>query len=202
MVPHVEVHIFTSLTDKEWKTLRVFCEKAKRLAQTKLMAGGESHIHGSIKFEAGKGLWFEATLPPEEQIAEFLMAFRFFYLQKEPTCYLKVLSLLGKHTAQNEAKQALKTFKNQWEGALFKKALQISLNNKPVTASVLMDLWFNAHYFHTDEAKGTELEKLTNTFSESFAKYMLLDGAYEATRLVFKVYDGVHGIVEAKFSNP
>jgi hypothetical protein len=31
---------------------------------------------------------------------------------------------------------------------------------------------------------------------------MLLDGAYEATRLVFKVYDGVHGIVEAKFSNP
>jgi hypothetical protein len=201
MVPHVEVHISTSLTDEEWKTLRVFCKKAKKLAQTKLMEGGESHIHGSIKFEAGKGLWFEASLPPEEQIAQFLMAFRFFYLKNEPTEYFKVLALLGKHTAQNEAKQALRTFKKQWNGALFKEALQISLNNKQVTASDLMDIWFNAHYFHTNEAKSAKLENLTNTFSEPFAKYMLLDGVYEAAKLVFKVYDAVSGIVEAKFGS-
>jgi hypothetical protein len=201
MDTRVEVHISSSLSDEEWKILQVFCEKARRLTQVKLVMGRESNISGRIRIEAGSGLVFHAALPPEEQVAEFLLAFRFFYLQRERTSFLRVLSLLGKHSEQNDARQALRLLKRQWNQALFNDVLQISACNQMITASVLMDLWFNAHYFHADEEKGIKLERLASVLSEEFSKYMLLDAVYEATKLVFKVYESVRDIVENKFRN-
>jgi len=199
MIKHVEVHISSSLTEKDWKFLRGFCEKARRLAATKLVSGKESAIRGKIRYEQEQGLCFESKLPQEEQISEFLMAFRFFFLQKEPTHFPKVLNLIGKHTNNPDARKAFKMFRTQWDNYLFGKALEIKFNDKPVTSSLLIDLWFNAHYFHSDEKKEQELNSLKEMFSEGFAKYMLLDAAYQATKVVFKLHDGLKGIVDEHY---
>ena len=63
-----------------------------------------------------------------------------------------------------------------------------------------MDLWFNAHYFHSDEVKEKELEKLKECFSGEFAKYMLLDAVFEATKVVFKVFNGLQAVVYEHFN--
>ena len=202
MAKHIKVHISSALSEKEWQMLRAFCDKSRRLVATKLVSGHESSIHGNIRYEQDKGLWFDAAIPPEEQIAEFLMAFRFFYLQKELTYFPNILKLIGRHASQPEVRQALKIFRKQWESSLFKEGMQISLNGKPITSSLLLDLWFNAHYFHSNNDKGTELQSLRETFSEDFAKYMLLDSVYGATKVVLKVYDGLRGIVDEHFINP
>ena len=195
---HVQVHISTRLDESEWNVLRMFCEKVRRLMGTRI-GSGQCDIKGNINYERDKGLTFKAQLPPEEQIAEFLMAFRFFYLEKEPTHFPKVLGVIGRHTDDQEARTALKLFGQQWRDCLFGKAMGIEYNDKPITSALLLDLWFNAHYFHQDEDKERELRKLIEGFSEPFAKYMLLDSAMEATKVVYKVYDGLKEIVESHF---
>lgn len=200
MTKHVDVHISSSLTENDWEFLRAFCIKAKRLAATKLVSGKESAIRGKIRYEQEQGLCFESQLPQEDQISEFLMAFRFFYLQKETTHFPKVLKLIGKHTKNPDAREAFKVFRAQWDNYLFGKAIEIKLNDKPVTSSLLIDLWFNAHYFHSDEEKEQKLNSLKETFSEGFAKYMLLDAAYQATKVVFKLHNGLKDIVDEHYN--
>jgi hypothetical protein len=192
---HIEVHITNKLTNEEWDILRRFCEKSNRLASTKLGSKEGAGIREKIRYEKDKGLWFESELPPEEQISEFLMAFRFFYLQKEVTHFPKVIGIIGKHTVNQDARKALKVFGKQWQDSLFGKAINIQLNDSPITTSLLLDLWFNAHYFHADEVKEKELEKLTECFSNEFAKFMLLEAVFEATKAVFKLFNGLQGIV-------
>lgn len=197
---HVEVHISSSLTDEEWKVLKLFCDKARRLAATRIGSGQTDGIRGRIRYELNRGLWFEAELPPEELIAEFLMAFRFFYLQKEPTHFHNILGLIGKHSNDENVREALKVFGKQWNNCLFDKVMNIAYNDKPITSSLLLDLWFNAHYFHQDEEKEKQLKQLILGFSEGFAKHMLLDAAFEATKVVYKLFDGLRGIVDEHFA--
>ena len=202
MVKHIEIHISDSLSQGEWEVLRAFCDKARRLVSTKLISDGDASIKGNVRYEKDKGIRFQASLPPEEQVAEFLMVFRFFYLQKEDTCFPKVLSIVGRHTEQKEAREALKFFRKKWENSLFGNAMQMTLNGKPITTSLLLDIWFNAHYFHSDKEKEKELHVMKSLFSENFAKYMLLDASYEASKIVLKFYQGLKDVVDDYFEKP
>ena len=202
MSKNIEVHISDSLRQNEWEALRAFCDKAHRLISTKLVSDGDASIRGNVRFEKDKGMLFQASLPPEEQVAEFLMAFRFFYLQKEDTCFPKILNIIGRHTEQKEAREAIKFFRKRWENSLFGNAMQIKLNEKQITTSFLLDIWFNAHYFHSDKDKAKELQVMQGLLSEDFAKYMLLDASYEASKIVLKFYQGLKGIVDDHFEKP
>jgi len=201
MARNVELRISQSLAEPDWEVLLDFCAKVKRLIATKVVSSDESAISGKIRYTQERGMWFEAILPPEEQIAEFLMAFRFFYLEKESTNFHKILSLLGKHAQNPEAREALKILKGQWTHSLFQTTLYLSLNGQPVTASLLLDLWFNAYYFHSDREKGEKLLNLNEAFTESFSKYMLLDSIYNATKTVFIVYNGLEELVRTSRNN-
>lgn len=198
---YVELHISNQLTDDDWKVLKFFCDKARRLAATRIGSGQTEGISGNIRYEITKGLWFEAKIPAEELIAEFLMAFRFFYLEKEPTHFPRILGLIGKHTSDSDARKSLKVLGKQWNDSLFRKALNITYHGKPITSGLLLDLWFNAHYFHQDEEKERELKELIKGFSEEFGKYMLLDATFEASKVVFNVFDGLQGIVDEHFAS-
>jgi len=201
-VKRVEVHISPKLSDEDWDVLTAFCRKAERLIATKVVSSGGSDIKGGVRYGQEKGLWFEAQLPPEELVAEFLMAFRFFYLKKERSYFLRALGVLGKHVDDPEVRQHFARLRQRWENGLFGNAMSIQLNGQPMTAALLLDLWLNAHYFHADEEKAEKLDKLNQAFSTEFSKYMMLDGAFEAAKAVFVVFDSVKEIVRARASNP
>lgn len=198
---HIEVEISPKLSNDDWAVLVAFCEKAERLIATKLVSSGRSDINGKVRYEQEKGLWFEATLPAEEQVAEFLMAFRFFYLKKEKTFFLRTLNLLRRHVDNSDAGQHFERLKQRWENGLFSSAMSIQLNGETMTASLLLDVWLNAHYFHSDEDKGEKLRELNEAFSNDFSKYMMLDGAFEAAKAVFSVYDSVKDMVKGRAGN-
>ena len=182
MLKHIETHI------------------SSHLSETKLVCDSESEIKGTIHFDQSSGLKFQSTIPSEEKIAEFLMFFRFFYLQNERSYFLSVLKILGKHSDNPDLRLALKSFRAKWKNSLFRNELHLKLNDKTITSALLLDLWFNAHYFHSDENKEAELQKLQETFTIDFAKYMLIDSTYEATKLILMVYNGLRGIVCKHFA--
>ena len=196
VVIKVKISISNALNDGEWKLLSSFCTKVRRLLATKMVSGGDGAIKGNIKVTPEAGMCCTALLPPEEQIAEFLMAFRFFYSQKEPTYFPNILSLIGRHASEKDARQALKSLGSQWKNSLFANGMQISVDEEPITSSLLLDVWLNAHYFHSDEEKSRRLYELHGIFSEQFAKYMLLDAVFAATKVVIKVYEGIREIVD------
>lgn len=195
MPRNVVLQISQTLNNAEWETLADFCVKVKRLIGTKVVSNDESAISGKVRYTQDHGLLFEVRIPPEEQIAEFLMAFRFFYLEKETTNFYKILSLLGKHDQKPEAREALRILKSQWGNTLFQKTICLSIDNEPVTAALLLDLWFNSHYFHSDKEKGYKLAQLNEAFTERFSKYMLLDSTYNATKLIFTLYNGLNELI-------
>jgi hypothetical protein len=196
MSKDIEVHISSSVPEADEKIFRSFCEKARRLADTELVSGGGARISAKIRYRRGKGLTFESELPPEPEVAELLMAFRFFHLQKEPTNFYTVIGLIGKHAQDPDSRKVLRVFKKQWRDSLFAECLGVRFNGVPITFSLLLDLWFNAHYFHSDEDKGRELSKLKAGFSGGFAKYMLLDAVFEAVKVVMRVSNVLWGIVD------
>lgn len=199
MVKQVHVHLSSLLRKEDWETLRLFCDKARRLAATKLASAQTQEIRGRIGYGRENGLSFESELPAEEVISEFLMAFRFFYLQNEPTHFPKILGLISKHTQKEDVRKALKSFGKNWRDSLFGRTLNIRYNDSEVTSALLLDLWFNAYYFHQNQTKREELDQIIEIFSERFAKYMLLDSAITAAHEVFKIFEGVHEIVDKHF---
>jgi len=114
MTRHVNIVVSHHLAPEDWAILEAYCARAKRLTETKLLAADQSAIHGKVRYARENGLWFEAQLPSEDLIAEFLMAFRFFYLKKERTFFPRTLGIIGKYTADPDARQALKVLSNRW----------------------------------------------------------------------------------------
>ncbi len=193
---HAEIHISALLSDDEWKILRLFCQRASEMAECKVLENGGASVTGKIQYHKGTGLSFSQNLPPKEQISEFLMAFRFFYLQKEPTHFLSVLSLLSRHAEKEEAREVMKIVKRQWSDSLFSRSLHVKVNDTPLTSALLLDLWFNSHYFHSDAEKASQLEVLKETISEDFLRFMLLNSVLNACLPLFKVYDALRDLID------
>lgn len=184
------------VSSDDWKVLNAFHKKAKRLIETKLVNCDEYRIDFRLSFDAAKEAEFTCKLPPEEIIAEFLMVFRFFYLQKEITHFPKVLKVLGKYNERDDARAGLKQLNARWKNCLFGNAMSFKLNGVTLTSSKLLDLWFNAHYFHSDEKKEQELIKQQEILPNESSKYMMIDSAIESTDLIFEIYQVVNKVVE------
>ncbi|MFH1394660.1 MAG: hypothetical protein ABIH09_00690 [Candidatus Omnitrophota bacterium] len=192
----ITVQISNLLTEADWKCIQMFDGKVKNLRQTKLVATAKGEISARIQYEKGKGLSFNTKFPSKELIAELLMAFRFFYLQKELSYFPKIINILTKHIQIQEAIDLLKRYKKQWNDCLFKQALKLSVNNKQLTSQLMLDLWFNSHYFHNDDEKRRYLKTINNVLSEPFSQYILLDAVMESTKLILKVHDMIKNLLK------
>lgn len=196
----VTITISKTVTKDEWEILKAFCKKIERLLSIKLVSDGYK-MNAHMNFDKNKGTSYVVDIPPEEQISEFLMAFRFFYSQKEKTHFPKILRIIGKHADSDEGRKALKSCKKRWHDSLFGTLMQIKINEEPITAAMLLDLWFNAHYFHADEDKEINLVNLNTVFTEDFSKYMLLDSVLGSGDELIKVYQGINPLVHKHCSS-
>jgi len=195
MTRQITIDISGSLSKKDWDYLKNFAKRVEELSKIKLLSSEQGTIQAKIKYERGKGLSLEASLPSDEIISELLMAFRLFYLQKEPTYFPRIINIINKHITLPEANNLLNSYKKRWEDNLFNQALFISVNDEKLSSSKILDLWFNAHYFHSDEEKSRELHKINSILSEPFSKYMLLTSIFESVKIIFKVYDSLKPIL-------
>lgn len=88
-----------------------------------------------------------------------------------------------------------------WKNSLFNGAMFITLYDEKMNPEKLINLWFNTYYFHSDDEKEVALKKLNEAFKNDFAKFMLLDAVYNASKVIFIFYDGVLNIVNARREN-
>ncbi|WP_141454069.1 hypothetical protein [Pseudoxanthomonas sp. z9] len=183
----VLVSINPDIPEPDLSQLRLFHDRVVALAGTRLVKGGQSNINASLRLEAGKDLARQVVLPPEEQVAQFLMAFRFFYMKSEMTHFPRIVNLVSRYAAP-PAPEVFRSIKARWEHSC---SVQLRINGKPISSGKLIDLWFNAHYFHGEQAKREQLDGMNALLSHDLSKFMLLDAVYNASEIVRGFHAGI-----------
>ena len=185
-----EVRISDRLDSADVRSLTAFKHRSEEVLQTRVLQGG-GRIHANVKFRAGQGVGGAVELPAEEDLRSFYMAFRFFYLQQEPSNFLRVANIIQRRAALDVVNRHIEALKAQWHGAMERKGWSLAVNGHELTAGLLIDLWFNAHYFHSDEDKQARLRELNGILSTDFNRFLLADAVYEATKAALNVYESV-----------
>jgi hypothetical protein len=191
-----KVNISKSLTKSELKCIKLFLKKAKELSQTHIMSANDSKISSIMKAEKGKPVQSSVSLPNEEYLRSFYTAFRFFYLKEEKSNFLRIANIVKRRTDNELSEKYIECLKDMWNGALARQQMQTYIDGKEITPTMLIDLWFNAHYFHSDECKDQNLVNLKEALSVNQCRFMLADAVIEASMAVLHLANALHAFDE------
>jgi hypothetical protein len=181
------VRIPDTLTTDEWRCIAEFKRRAVELASASLWRSPLGNAKVSLTKE--KGFTCEiGALPDEESFRSLLLSFRFFFGNDEPSNLNRVLNILGAHCHDDRLRPELSRLRVRWKHALFRNGLQMRFNGKPLSASRILDLWLNAHYFHSDPEKRRMLETVSRMLTPQFLKFMLVNAVVESSAVVLSTY--------------
>lgn len=175
--------LVTKPSQDEWRCIHTFRLRAAELSKNSLIQSGYD-LSANFSWEADKQPSFTVkAAPPEEPFRSLLLTFRHFWAKEEPSNFLRVLKIAKRHAP--DAREFVDALKTQWNNALFGGLMDMSFNNSPVTADRIFDLWLNAHYFHNDQIKRQELERLSRLLSSDFMKFLLATAVTECCKSIF-----------------
>ena len=194
----IQVPLKKPLTIEELACVRQFLKKARELHATRIISNGESGISLNSKFEKDKTVKFRVSLPPEEYLRSLYMAFRFFYLSKEKSNFQRVTNIIKRKIDNEFGRKYIDWLKDMWSGALAVQQVHIRVNEKLITPAMLIDLRFNAHYFHADDRKEDELSDLSGALTIDVCRFMLADAVFEASKAVFLLANMIAGLESEK----
>lgn len=183
-MPEIVITLSTIPSVQDWSCIREFKRRVREISENSLLKTGYE-LKANMSWKAGEVPAFTvAALPPEEPFRSLLLTFRLFWANDEPSNFLRVLNIVGRHVAHDEARNILAGLKTQWNQALFGGVMFMSFNGKELVANTVFDLWLNAHYFHTDSAKQGQLESLSKMLSPEFVKFLLANAVTECCKVI------------------
>lgn len=203
MAEEIVARLESEPSEDEWRAIRTFRLRADELANSSLVTEGYS-LTANVSWKAGERPQFTViALPAEEPFRSLLLTFRHFVAQTEPSNFLRVANIVARHAP--EARGFMDHLRERWHQALFGGLMTLSFSekplaspDKPLTASHIFDLWLNAHYFHNDEAKMAELERLSNALSPDFVKFLLANAVTECSKAVLQLSYALSNLTNAK----
>jgi hypothetical protein len=179
-----QVSLPNTLSAEEWRCLAQFKRRVVELRGAQVFAAGTTpRAHVESNDEVGFRVSVSG-MPEEEAWRSLLLTFRFFCSQNEPAHFHRVVNILRRHSTHDELRVYLGHLNDRWKGALFRSAMFLHFGNGVVDAERILDLWLNAHYFHSDEEKQQELDALLSALTPDLTKYMLVDAVMERSRVV------------------
>lgn len=176
------------LSENEWDKLDLFLRRFEQLERTRFYSNPKlKNIQYKIKGEkVDKGFQtrFEIKVPDEETIKSFLLSFRVFYMEGEYTNFYSICNLLYKKILDKKVRNDLVTIRSNYTKALNTSFIGINFLGKSYSPKDIVDLWFNAEYFHTDIEKVKELDKIVISPGKSLFFYLLIDAVITLTNQI------------------
>lgn len=151
--------------------LESYVKQIDRLQKTRFVStGADSGVE--LRFQRGEHIKVVARAPEEEQLSAFLLTFRPLYMQGEATNFYHVANtiyqVLDELDPSHAYKSGLADVRRAFTDALEKSAINFIYNDVQITPRKIVDLWFNAYYFHLDPAKAPEFDSLRMGMGEFF----------------------------------
>lgn len=176
------------LSENEWDKLDLFLRRFEQLERTRFYSNPKlKNIQYKIKGEkVDKGFQtrFEIKVSDEETIKSFLLSFRVFYMEGEHTNFYSICNLLYKKILDKKVRNDLVTIRSNYTKALNTSFIGINFLGKSYSPKDIVDLWFNAEYFHTDIEKVKELDKIVISPGKSLFFYLLIDAVITLTNQI------------------
>ncbi|MGB6369773.1 MAG: hypothetical protein WBF68_01895 [Atribacterota bacterium] len=176
------------LNENEWNKLDLFLRRFEQLERTRFYSNPKlKNIQYKIKGEkVDKGFQtrFEIKVPDEETIKSFLLSFRVFYMEGEHTNFYSICNLLYKKILDKKVRNDMVTIRSNYSKALNTSFIGINFLGKSYSPKDIVDLWFNAEYFHTDIEKVKELDKIVISPGKSLFFYLLIDAVITLTNQI------------------
>lgn len=167
------------LSENERNKLDLFLRRFEQLERTRFYSNPKlKNIQYKIKGEKtdeGFQTRDEVKVPDEETIKSFLLSFRVFYMEGEHTNFYSICNLLYKKILDKKVRAALITIRSNYTKALNTSFVSINFLGKSYLPKDIVNLWFNAEYFHTDIEKVKELDKIVISPFKNLFFYSLID---------------------------
>lgn len=167
------IPLTTGMSEKELEQLNLFrirfrelWDNWESLKKQGIALGGNFTNLGGGKVD-GPGCGIET-----HRLKGFYLDFRFFYAQKEPTHFYKVISIIGKHCDDRRLHALLKSNKKQWAEAGF---LHEWHGVKP---DEMIDALFNGDLFHSVPEKRVRVQEIYNLMHDELAHHCLVYSVY------------------------
>lgn len=166
--------------------LRLYVEQMERLTGTKVGSAGNTYDL-TIGWKEGEPLTIDTRLPDDEELAAFLLAFRPMYLEGEATNFYRVASIvyrvLESKDPQHPLKEEMAKARHHFGTVLDKPSARIVYNDEVITPRKMIDLWFNAFYFHKDLSKREDFERLRKGLGNLF-QFFFMDAIFDLAKCV------------------
>lgn len=174
----------------EFSDVALFRERVEKLATAQKKYGGIP-ISKTTRGDDPDEITFEANTPDVEDVASLARNFRFFYADKEPTQFQKILTKVRRRTRDEWACGYMDLLAEQYKEAM--KATQISAAlGHPVPNRTIIDLWFNSEFFHSEKSKGKELVHIHAAIGEVPSLFQLYVAIAHCSSYVRMLYSMVY----------
>lgn len=175
---------------EEYRDIALFRERVEKLASAQ-----EKYqripITKATPGEATGEIKFEANTPDFEEVASLARNFRFFYGDKEPTQFQKILTKVRRRTQDDWTSGYIDWLAAQYKVSM--KATQISaVLGLPVSNKKIIDLWFNSEFFHSEREKKQELVDIHKVIGEVASFFQLYVAIVRCSSFVGMLYSVVH----------
>jgi hypothetical protein len=175
---------------EEFSNVVLFRERVEKLASAQRKYQGIP-ISRATSTAKPDEFTFEANTPDIEEVASLARNFRFFYADKEPTQFQKILTKVRRCTHDEWACGYMDWLAEQYKEAM--KAVQVSAElGHPVSNRRIIDLWFNSEFFHSEKSKKQELADIHAAIGEMPSLFQLYVAIARCSSFVRDLYTVVH----------
>jgi hypothetical protein len=186
-----------TFSDEDWRHLTEYLANSYRLAGCRF-AESQSELNWKIAGEQGKPTRIEATLPPEDDIAAFLHYLRPFVLEKSPTNFARIRSIIAREVSLAPVQRYLKTLKTLYAGGQipFKIEIGSRTGRLVLNSEEAIDKWLNGLEYHQDGDKQADMKAVFEVFTEPAARAMLLYCMLERASAIGKLGAMIDGFAK------
>lgn len=188
MISHVTE--IEPLSAEEAQQLFLFKERAEELAESQQKYQNVP-ISSYSSDPTDRASTFQANTPDIDHIATMAMKFRFFYADKEPTQFEKIVGFLRRKAKDEWAINYIDRIALWYKHAM-KSTDTTGVLGSPTTNREILNLWFNSRFFHSDAKKREKLESIHQIVGKDASLFQLYTAIVQCASHIKTLYVVVH----------
>ena len=172
------------------ENLEVFLSCVVELRERPFLIHGINDFRFQVVTDKKSGqITYHSTETDEEHFRSFLLTFRKFILNNEPSNIDWVLNVIRRFAKdeENELCEVIDELKAVWKYTYRKGLIQMQTFGQDITPEYALDLWINGHYFHSDNPEKCKRLKELSAKELSCIRIQLLYSLPLITNLILRI---------------
>ncbi|HFG1603875.1 TPA: hypothetical protein ACGFXT_003440, partial [Vibrio cholerae] len=182
------------LRDDELSAILEFKKRAEEfdIAMRRYYKGAISSCQIADDIDIKKST-FKANTPDLEHIEYLALKFRFFYAEKEPTRFERIIGILRRNAKDEWAKNYIDRLRALYINAMKNTRLSSEMGYS-VSNREIINLWFNSEFFHSDIDKRERLQFINTSISGKVSLFQLYTAISGVSNQINSLYAVVHQV--------